>query len=320
MSTNNSDSFVGYLKYSGTSVEEGYLDARKAAKALIGFDEAVRFFVKEDLSELANCDFEIPVMIRRGSWEALIPDTIGKWVLTTTGLATATYITTAAKKLAENDFKDASIASSFRKALSCIQWFIKIGKHLGTVTQKKFTNIKWQNNNREVGIPNKDNEYLFVPSEMINLFVVCKPEILEGLADLIEEDRNLIIGVYESGGVIEASVGIQHKHIFALQEDEEEILFPELEHGQFVELEGDITRGNENSNTIGFRYNQHILTCSPSHGSIVKFKGALFLRSKVSGIINRSDKYGNHNEPRPKIIFNNITPLEPDNQQALFEL
>lgn len=312
------DGYVGYLKYSGNSVEGGYLDARKAAKALVSFDEAVRFFVKEDLSELSNSDFEIPVRIQRGSWEALIPDTVGKWVIASTGVAATTYITTAAKKLAENDFKDVSITKAFQKALVCIQWFIKIGKHLGTVTQKRFVNIRWQNDNKEVGIPNNNNEYLFVPSGMVNLFVVCKPEIIEGLADLIEEDRELVIGVYDAGKMLETSVGIEHKHIFAPPKDVEEILFPELEHGQNVELEGDVTRGNENSNTLGFRYNDHILTCYPSNGSIVKFKNALFLRSKVRGQISRSDKFGNITEPRPKIIFYDITPVEEDQNGALF--
>ena len=152
--------FLGYVKYTGSSVHEGFLDARKAAKALLRFDEAVRFFVKEDILELANSDFEIPVRMRKGSWEALIPDSIGQWIMTGTGIAATTYVTTTAKKLAENDFKDASITKAFHKALEGIQWFIKIGKHLGTVTQKKFTNLRWQNGNAEVGIPNVAQKFL----------------------------------------------------------------------------------------------------------------------------------------------------------------
>jgi hypothetical protein len=307
--------FLGYVKYTGSSVQEGFLDVRKSAKALLSFDEAVRFFVKEDISELANSDFEIPVRMRKGSWEALIPDTIGKWIMTGTGIAATTYVTTAAKKLAENDFKDASITKAFLKALECIQWFIKIGKHLGTVTQKRFINLRWQNGNAEVGIPNAQNEYLFVPSAMINLFVVCSPKILAGLAELIESDRELHIGIIEAGRTTETSIDIEYKHIFAPSDDPEDILFPELEHGQYVELEGDITRGNENSNTLGFRYNDHILTCYPSHGSIVKYKKTLFLRSKVIGHINRADKFGNITESRPKIIFSNIIPIEADSDQ-----
>ena len=37
-------------------------------------------------------------------------------------------------------------------------------------------------------------------------------------------------------------------------DDDEEILFPELIHDSFVELEGHIIRGNQNSNTIGLAF------------------------------------------------------------------
>ena len=42
------DQYIGYLKYSGHSVNDGCLDARKAANALIGFDESLRFFIEDD--------------------------------------------------------------------------------------------------------------------------------------------------------------------------------------------------------------------------------------------------------------------------------
>ena len=35
------DGVLGYLKYRGESVEEGFLDARKSANALLGLDEAI---------------------------------------------------------------------------------------------------------------------------------------------------------------------------------------------------------------------------------------------------------------------------------------
>ena len=39
------ETYLGYIRYSGELVESGLMDARKSAQALIGFDEAVRFFV-----------------------------------------------------------------------------------------------------------------------------------------------------------------------------------------------------------------------------------------------------------------------------------
>ena len=36
---------IGFAKYYGKLVEDGFMDARKSAQALLGFDEAVRFFI-----------------------------------------------------------------------------------------------------------------------------------------------------------------------------------------------------------------------------------------------------------------------------------
>lgn len=41
----NEDDFLGFIKYEGKSVQNGYLDARKSAEALIGFDEVIRYFL-----------------------------------------------------------------------------------------------------------------------------------------------------------------------------------------------------------------------------------------------------------------------------------
>jgi len=68
----NSD-FLAYIKYQGTSIERGYMDARKSAETLNGLDEVVRFFVYQEEPELQTIDFELPVRVQKGSWEALIP-------------------------------------------------------------------------------------------------------------------------------------------------------------------------------------------------------------------------------------------------------
>jgi hypothetical protein len=148
------ESPLGYLKYTGKMVADGYLDARKSAQALIGFDEAIRYFIKKSCPQLRDIDFELPVKVKKGSWEALIPQTIEQWVVTSAGTFITSYGIAAAKKMADNDFKDIGLRDIFRKSLIAIQWFIKIGKHIGNSTQKKFENIKWRNNNEEVGILN----------------------------------------------------------------------------------------------------------------------------------------------------------------------
>ena len=232
-------------------------------------------------------------------------------------MAITAYVTSAAKELAKNDFKDVTLKKAFTKAIKGIQWFIKIGKHLQTLKQKRFENLKFQDNNRLVGIRNENGEYLFVPKEYLDLYESCNSKLLEELAKIIEVDRSLVVGIVDDRVPEEVEITSQDKYIF-YEEETEEVLFPELEHGQPVELEGDITRGNENSNNLGFRYDGHILTIMPDRGSIVKYKHTLFLKCIVSGRISRLDKFGNITKRKPDIIFSTIIPIETDTVNSLF--
>ena len=97
---NEEEKTLGFIKYTGKLVEDGYLDARKSAQVLIGFNEAVRFFIGCQSPELRQADFELPVRIRKGSWEALIPETIAQWVQAGAGIAATAYASKAAQKMA----------------------------------------------------------------------------------------------------------------------------------------------------------------------------------------------------------------------------
>jgi hypothetical protein len=115
------------IRYCGQLVEDGLLDARKSAQALYGFDEAVRFFAICQSSEFKDIDFDLPVRIRQGSWEALIPDAIF-WlkatVGTAVGAAATAYSIKAAQKMAEHDFDNIGLKTVLKKSLEAIQWVI----------------------------------------------------------------------------------------------------------------------------------------------------------------------------------------------------
>ena len=63
----NNLSAIGYLKYSGSKTRNGVMAARDAADALLGLDEIVRYFVITENPSLENKDFEIPVLVNKGS-------------------------------------------------------------------------------------------------------------------------------------------------------------------------------------------------------------------------------------------------------------
>lgn len=314
------EQYIGYLKYEGRLVGDGLLDARKAAQALLGFDEAIRFFVCQQSPIMRDIDFEIPVRIRKGSWEALIPHTLIDWLKTAVGAGATAYLVTAAKKMAENDFDNKGMKDIFIHAVEAIQWMIRIGKHLGEVTKKRFENVRFAKQNTEIGLPNADGIYLYIPRKFFEFYISASPRLLKKIAELVEMERQLEVGVFKDGELVIEGIQYQQRHIFTLKDETEEILFPELKHEQPVVLEGHATRGNENTNTLGFMYKGHILACYPESGSVVRFKNTLFLNCRIHGRVSRLDKYGGYNEFKPKIIFSHIEPLESDDSsQSLFK-
>ncbi len=146
---NQEKKYIGYLRYYGeSSVKDGLLDMRKSAEALVGFDEILRhFLIKEDPS-LFGVEFEIPVRIRKGSWEAVIPEIIDKLFSPTSIGATvaAIYLSATAKKAAEDGLFSTGAARdikvTFRAAIKSAQWIIKIASHVGSMAKKKFENTR----------------------------------------------------------------------------------------------------------------------------------------------------------------------------------
>jgi len=118
------DRYLGHLKYYGNLVDEGFLDTRKSAQALLGFDEILRYFIYQEDKTLNEIEFEIPVKIQKGSWMAIIPENIEDWLKLVIGTGLTTYAVTAAKKMAENDFKEIGLKTIFKAAFKNIIWVI----------------------------------------------------------------------------------------------------------------------------------------------------------------------------------------------------
>jgi len=138
------------------------------------------------------------------------------------------------------------------------------------------------------------------------------------MASVIEIERSLTVGLNEEGKIVEVTITGSEKSIFFADEDETgEPLFPELKHGQHVKLYGVVTRGNERTNSIGFLYKEHVLTCYPKQGSIVRFKPHLFLECLIVGVITRKETETDEpTEPRPKIIFDELVLIDSESNQG----
>jgi hypothetical protein len=313
------EKYLGYIKYDGELVEHGLMDGRKQAQALIGYDAALRYFIGKQIPELRNLDFEIPIRIKKGSWEALIPETVAGWLQAGLGVVATAYFTKAAQKLAEKDFADFGITDIFKKSLEAIKWFVRIGSHVGNVTTRKFEKIKFSQDNLLIGICNDKGEYLYVPKQFFDLYISSNPKLLEKIAENIVEGRGLKIGTFQGEFIDEVTIDISNKAIFCKSEDDEdEMILPELVHGDTVVLEGEVTRENKTSNSMGFKYQDHIITSYPESGSIVPYKPILFLKCRLYGTVSRLDDKGRVSARRPKLFFSHIEPIQDEKNYDLF--
>ncbi|RNI32417.1 hypothetical protein EFA69_03585 [Rufibacter immobilis] len=313
------ESAVTFIKYEGKLVEDGFLDARKTASALSGIDEALRFFLYHENPDLELIPFEIPVRIRKGSWEAIFPENLDELLLK--GLAAwsiGKYAGSALEEMAKNDFKDFGFKDIFRNAFKAMTWVIKAATHLGALSRKNFRNISFSPDNRFIGLKNDYDRILWFPVEFLEHFSNCPESLFQKIIGIVEEDREFVIGYIEPLEQEQARVNYKNRYIFLNEEEDKEVLFPELEHGAYVELEGHITRGNEKTNTLGLLYQNHVLTCLPQKGNIKDYKTALFNNCVIKGYIDRQDKQGTFIEKRPRIKFISISIIDSRGQLSLF--
>jgi hypothetical protein len=307
---------LGYVKYSGESLREGIIDAGSAGSALVGLDEAMRFFNTQQSPDFATLAYDIPVQTRAGSWEAVV--LAGTAVV---GAFALGYAKKAGEKLAENDFKDVGLKHALKKSLLAIQTLARLVKHTRRTRNWKVDWIEPTGSIETAVISNTQGEEIHVPIQYLRWYENMPARLLVRLTSVVRTDRVLTIGVLDAPGPREVTIFEEDRPLFEdpeIDEPDDEVLFPELVHGADVELVGRMTRGNEGSNSVGFEYEGHILNCVPASGSIRQYKPALFLRCKVSGQVTRQSKSRFVADRRPTIILRSVIPLERDGQLGLF--
>ena len=301
---------VAYLKFDGLEAAGGVIAAEAGGTALLAYDEILRFFNRKQSQRFTAVPYDIPVRTTDGSWTI--------WLLP--GIFAAAYLKKAAEKMAENDFRDVGFKEILKKSAAALKKLIELTKH--TKGKFQWTELSWHDSNTVVSITNEEGRTLFVPAEFLKWYFDIPPNLLKRLTAPVDKDRILEVGVKISDNFERTSITVADKEFFGHDEqaEDDEILFPELLHGDVVRLEGKVTRGNENTNAIGIEYHGHILNCIPETGSVRNYKFALFLNCAVEGIISRHTKGHVFAERRPTIIFRKITPLERDKTLDLFDL
>jgi len=231
----NQSNKSAYFKYSGNAVQEGIIDSKVAGEALLGFSKSLKHIVKVQHPYLEDLEIHTPVKIQKGSWEALIPNSIEAWLTTAIGVSATAYCVKVAQKLAENGFKDKTLTDVVKDAAKALIWTIRLSKHLGTTAKKRFENVKWRNNNEEAGITNEQRQILWIPVYILKIYHRIPESFYKGLIKGVDHNRTLKIGNYEGDYLDEVEVSHRDKSIFVDEvEDDTEFVFPELEHGDNV--------------------------------------------------------------------------------------
>lgn len=319
MTDKNGFEAIGFIKYSGEAVPDGVIDAAAAGAALIGLDEAIRFFNAQQSPDLASVQYEIPVETRAGSWEAVVLAAIG----TVAGAFVLGYAKKAGEKMAENDFKEIGLKHVLQKSMSAVQNLAKLTKHTRKSRGWDIERIEPVGNIDMAVIVNREGEPIHVPIEHMKWFQQLPPQLLARLTGVVRSNRKLTIGLIDSTNPTEdVSIDESDRAIFEQSDPDvvdQDTLFPELIHGIDVQLIGRLIRGNEASNTVGLEYEGHVINCIPMMGSVRQFKPALFLRCKVEGRITRHSKHKFVADKKPTLIISRVIPLETDGQFGLFD-
>jgi hypothetical protein len=307
------ENYVGYLKFYGKNIENGIIQADIAGQALIGFDECIRFFNKKQNPEIILYDYKIPVITEKGSWVV--------WVLGSmagmAGIFGTAYLKKAGEKMAEKDFQDIGFSDIFRKSLLALKNLVDLIKH-------KKGNINWENEDFHieqkndsffVSIKNELGESILIPIEQLEWFKNIPKKSLEKIVQGVMIGQSLSIGVRnENENFDSTSITNEEKSLFLSSEEDEqeEVIFPELVHGETTQLEGKLVRGNEKTNSLGFEYKGVILNCHPTKGSIRQYKSSLFLKCKIYCYINRHEKSDLILDKKPTLHIERVEPLESD--------
>ncbi len=315
------DNIIGFIRYEGRLVDDGFMDARKTADALKGFDEAIRFFINQENPALIELEYEIPVKVQAGSWEAVVKDLL---IGIPISAAITKYAVTAAQKMAEKDFDNVGLRDIFKAAFRVLVWSIRIAEHTYKYGKQQFTDIDWKTKEKEnmAGIKGVDGSVLYVPQDVLKKLDKVPSKLLSKNALVIESERTLKIGYYHDHSAEEVTITAREKHVFTSEVQDSDLLYPELIHGHHVTLKGHLIKGNEEQNSFGLKYKQHVLYCVPKDSgvSIVEFKDALFGNCEITGIVDRSSRDNEDLDRKPKIKFESISKLPESENPSLLGL
>lgn len=322
--------YIMSVKYDGANLDHGMMDAKKLSVVLDGFDEILKFFLFKECSEPEVKDIEIPVKISKGSVDISIPQIIEQ-IVSFKSIVGAYAINTAIQS-AKDGFFETGFVNDLRKLINCAaisaMWVIKIAKHLNGF-EKSTNDIKIIPNSSEVELVSDDGVILRVPIKEFERYLESNEKIFSKSVSILNNKTSFTLSLQTESGFESVTITHNEKAIFCIEDknDDDTVSLPELEHGEYVEIVGEIIRLTENTNSIGLSYRGHTITCKPDHKCIVYYKDKIVSKEsdhvlakvKISGIVDRTDRNGGFKMKKPVINFSDIVVLNDSLEQDLFQ-
>ena len=321
----------GYIKFDG--IQDGVIETRKLKKILDGLDESFNHILKLEFDGNDEIDFnkfDFTIRVKEGSLviDLIVPVVIGG-IMTGAGVFALSYLKKVGEKLAENDVADKTsleiISGIKEKVFDTFHKILKIEKHLKG-EKKKIKTGKFKNDNHDIEIINDENLVEIVSVKELTIYKKIPNKVFSKIISEVDKNNNLdIVKILPNNKKDIVRITEKEKGYFDIIDDnDEDIILPELKHNDEVELEGKITKINETWKTLGFEYKGYILVLKPFKKTLLPYKekiiangDKILTRAMIKGVVTRLGTDGKISEKKPKIIFSEIEKIDELEDQEL---
>lgn len=288
---------AGAVYFTGASVKDGRVDLEKTVRYLKGLEKALKYHINKVNPDFAAQNYSVEVRLRPGS---LVTDimslVVASGAVGAVSVGLGAYLKGAGEQLGKNDVGESTSKEVAKDALSAMMTTMKIAKHrgsmmLGKAFKPEETKVIDAEN---IILVNSKGQELRVTKAQLDLYRETPKNEFRDMTSLIDRDTSMYIGnePLDQGEIPASAVSINfsEKYVFDDRDDEvdSKLIFPELTQDAVVTLEGELTRGNGRSNTLGFSYSGRILKCVPYGTDSVKdMRDMLFGFVRIKARVDR---------------------------------
>jgi len=287
---------AGSVYIAGSSVKNGNVDLTKTIRYLNGLEKALKHHIDKSNPQIAS-SYSIEVQLRPGS---LVTDIIGLILVAGTtvplSVGATVYTKTALEQLAKNDIGDLTSKDLVNRAIKSMISTIKIAKHMGSMMHNKSFKPEETRviNSENIILINSNGEKLGVTKDELDEFRDTPKNNYRDMISLINQDTSMYISdkSVDVNHISDSATSIDFgdRSVFDDRDQQSniDIIFPELIQDEIVVLEGELTRGNGRTNTLGFSYCGRILKCIPGGSDSVRtMRDMLFGYVKIQARVDR---------------------------------